>query len=423
MARSRRKKRRSSKSAAIHFGYVGEGLRLLLSWAGALILGAGSFLAMAGRFIWEVFRGERARQPFGLLLAAASLFTFVALWSYRAGSPEANLCGTLGYRVAGLLLHWVGISAFLATLFGFFWGIVRAFREESSGSAAGKLIGVLGLVAAVSLGVQALEPDRLPDRSFPTGLGGWLGREGHPPLLDALGPFGFTVLVIAAGLVALLLATEWAFVPLVRELLRKSGKALFQPELPLSGPGKKSGGVLGEARRNHERAAGWLRRGFGALLDLFRPFQTGKDEEAEEVVEEEPGAGEEEDWEGEEEDEEEEEGEEEGEYEEEEEEEEEDEEDEEEEEAASLPGIVGIRKDASRAPAPRRHHQRQPELECLPSIGILKGGETRDRSQLQAEIDALGQRLQAAFDAFGLNARVVGAERPPEHPHKGDLPS
>jgi S-DNA-T family DNA segregation ATPase FtsK/SpoIIIE len=32
---------------------------------------------------------------------------------------------------------------------------------------------------------------------------------------------------------------------------------------------------------------------------------------------------------------------------------------------------------------------------------------------MQAEIDSLGQRLQSCFDAFGLDARVVGAERGP----------
>jgi len=43
----------------------------------------------------------------------------------------------------------------------------------------------------------------------------------------------------------------------------------------------------------------------------------------------------------------------------------------------------------------------------------LEKGEYVDRSKAQAEIDSLGRRLQDVFDAFGLDCRVVGAERGP----------
>ena len=475
MAKSKRgrKKGSSARAAGEQLGFVAEGIRAVLTWLAALVMALWSFLVWTAERAWEALQGDRARQPLGLVLAAASTFVFVALLDYRAGAPELNVCGSLGYRIADALLTAFGIGAFLAPAFGIFWGAARVVRE-ASGHAAVKLLGVAILSGAVSVAAAGWDPEGQPHPSLPTGKGGWLGTQSFPLLLEGLGAFGVAVLLALIAVLAFLLATEWGFVPLVRDLARKSRESISQPELPLEAPQKAAKEILEEAGRNRDRAARGLSRVWQGFLGLLRPFHPGEahagaeslataaagagiagnssipmtvsgrggaatlerpasrtktrpapvaEPEEEQDEEWEEGEWEEEEWDEEEEDPEaeyeeydedeeyeDEEGEEEDEYDE--------EEDEESEEIGSLPGIsdgpeIGHERDRSEPAARPKRRRRQPTFGPLPPTSILRSGTRRDRSVMQAEIDALGQRLQATFDAFGLDARVVGAERGP----------
>ena len=434
---AKKKKKSGSTGAGQELGFIVDGIAAVFGWVGATVLGIGSFLRWAGTTTWEVLSGERARQPLGMFLAAVSVFVFVAMLDYQAGLPNENACGTIGFSMAEFLLVRFGAGAFLAPLFGVFWGITRLVREGPS-RAITKFIGVAGLTLTSSVTAFGLTPGREPDTSFPRGLGGTYGESLYEPLVGSLGGFGLAVLVALFGAISMLLATEWAFVPLIRELAARGRAAVFQPA-PSSKHERRA------AKAAPENREGLIKRMWSGFIGAFRPFHTeeeggvaakskakpipvrvhgreGGEEEADEYEEGEYDEGEEYDEDEEYEDDEEyddEEYDEDEEYEDDDEYEDEEEEDEEEvlepKPLGPIPRIAagpdGGFGNGKKPPA--RKVVKQPRLDSLPDPKILKGEAKPNRSKVQSEIDALGQRLQAVFDAFGLNAKVVGAERGP----------
>ncbi|MBO46343.1 MAG: hypothetical protein CMJ96_05530 [Planctomycetes bacterium] len=420
----------SRNSATRQVGFFAAGVQAIFGWVATFLMTFVSLGQWAFRRLADGLRGERARVPLGMTLAAISVFTFAALVDFRTGSSTDNICGTIGYQIANLMLTFFGIGAFLPPAFGAFWGIARMVRENES-NAPIKVVGVFALALTVSTIASGFSPSSLPDSSFPMGRGGWFGYTIFPPLANSLGTFGVSVLLTLLAAVSSLLATEWAFVPLIKELLRKSGEGLRQQTLPLKGEKKK---IRDSAEANKEKAAKGLSRLWEVLLGTSKPYHPGQDTLAESeakspnqegsptsipsnlsdpslsseevpiaVIEEVPVAlpqlpekekvkdvqaesvatdseklvpGED----------------------------------------FELPGIsdgpdMGHRPSIPDQPKPRRRSK--PKLDSLPPITILAEGRQVDRSKMQAEIDSLGQRLQSCFDAFGLDARVVGAERGP----------
>jgi len=377
------------------------------------------------RWLWErtheALLGERGRQPLGMVLAAASVFAMVALLDYQR--DQANVCGRIGYNLAELMIVAFGLGAFLPPAFGAFWGIARLVREESSGHALTKLVGILVLAPTASVVAQALG-DGAPTNTFPRGQGGWLGTQVHPPLADALGPFGLSVLLSLLAALSLLMATEWAFVPLVRQLLAKGRAAVTQPELPW-GKGERKA-LREEAEDDRERAVHGLRRLWQGVRNVFAPFHPDEEAQAEQAaaaaerlkvsvagrdlddvereqedvvaapveapkpvpvqrpaaIEDLPG--------------------------------------DEDATGRDLPGISAapeMRDHAIDADAPvrtrPRRRTRQPQLESLPDVELLQAGKTPAVAGQREEINRLGDTLQGAFDAFGLDCKVIGAERGP----------
>ncbi len=418
MATSRKKKTGRKKrppkrnQLGAQFGFLASGLGLVFTWLSTAVLGllaACRWLAMGAL---DALQGRRGRQPFGMVLAAASIYVLVALLGYQKG--EENLCGRLGYNLADWLLVFFGMGAFVMPVFGAFWGVARLLREESSGYAEFKLVGILLLSFTTSIIAQAVG-DIAPTNTFPYGQGGWVGSTVHPPLTEALGPFGLgVVLALLAGL-STFMATEWAFVPLVRDLLKRGADSLRQQDLPW---GDKRKPILEEAEENRIKAATGLRRLWQWLRSEFRPFHVGKEavenraEEPElklriggqEVSPAEPVAEPEAKIEStsppasavvtpaE----------------------------EKEEEQFELPGISNAPEmrsaelDPEEGLQPRaRKPKRKPRLDSLPSLNLLIAGESSNQDDQRGEINELGRKLQVAFDAFGLDGKVVGAERGP----------
>jgi 4TM region of DNA translocase FtsK/SpoIIIE/FtsK alpha domain len=442
--------RKKARSNAKGSGFFGEMLRVLGGWIGALFVGFGSLMSWAARRLWDALHGRSGRQPFGLGLAALSLFTLVAMLTYVAGDPASNLCGRVGHYFADKLVRFFGMGSFFIPSFGVFWGMARLFREKPGSNPILKLIGVLVLAITVGLCSRAWAGDPESTMTFPAGVGGWIGNHYYPPIGEALGEFGsVTLLVLLLGLSSLF-ATEWAFVPLIRELARRGRESLRQPELPLT-PDRRS--LREEARENQQRAARGIRGAWNRVKRLLAPYHPEGEANSEaplfaeqaaadakrasapvaEAVEEaskrrrltqipsmiqqvaapaetidegvvaatpaapapverpaerrapEPvaitatngGAG------------------------------------------ASLPGISKALEEKSAAlefedETPVRKKRKQPRLDSLPPAKkILEPSESVDRSAMQSEIDAMGRRLQDVFDAFGLDAQVVGAERGP----------
>jgi len=434
----RRKGLSNKSSAANQAGFVAEGLRAVMGALVTVVVVVFSAVKLTFEKAFVGLRGERARQPIGMTLAAVSIFTFAALVDYQTGAVSDNICGTVGYATANMLLNFFGLGAFLIPAFGAFWGIARLVRESES-NALLKCIGVFTLALTVGTIAAGFSPNSLPSDGFPYGRGGWFGHSVFPSLAETLGAFGSSVLLTLLGLVASLLATEWAFVPLVKELLRRGRDGLVQGKLPLG----ESKGLVDEASQNKDKAFRGLRRFWAYVIGANQPYTPGGETAtpattagagesssipsnlspptaveppptvkpaaqpaAPEAQTSKPGAttlpiskpvspskpnpaataesGANTD------------------------------------EATSgpLPGIsdgpsLGHENTAKEEAPAKRRRRATPQLKSLPPISLLSEGQVVDRSKMQAEIDSSGRRLQACFDAFNLDARVVGAERGP----------
>jgi DNA segregation ATPase FtsK/SpoIIIE, S-DNA-T family len=446
-------KRKKSTRPHQHVGFLAEGGRVVVSWLGALLVGIGSALAWAGRHFWDALYGRRGRQPFGMALAAVSIFALVGQLTYAAGDPGSNWCGSIGHYVADVLLRFWGVGAFLVPAFGAFWGIARLLRESEGGNPLLKLIGVLVFATTISLAARGLEGPVISTTALPAGPGGWIGARYYPNMREALGQFGVVTLLVLMGGVSSLFATEWAFVPLIRELARRGRESLRQQDLPLQ-PQRNS--LRQEAQQNHQAASRQLKGFWARITRLWAPFhppgeqapaaseqlplqsipsmeastevspgftipapvvEPMLEEVSAEVAPEaaakvpavkksiaqiaaaakkaltpvgaaHPGAAL----------------------------------DHEAESTAmpgtSLPGISSAPTEQTQAlafevEAKPVKKKRKPRLDSLPPATILEPGEVVDTSKAQSEIDSLGRRLQDVFDAFGLDANVVGAERGP----------
>lgn len=422
--------------AGTQLSFLGTGLRVVTTWAGTAILALLVALRWCGALALAALQGKRGRQPFGMVLAATSLFLLVALLDYENGSP--NLCGALGYNLAEGMLVFLGVGAFIMPAFGAFWGVARLLREQSSGYAEFKLVGIVLLAFTTSLIAHGLG-DSGPTNTFQNGQGGFIGSTITPPLTEAFGPFGMIVVLSLLGALSMFMATEWAFVPLVRDLLKRSAGSLRQQDLPWGGKERKP--IMEEAVENRVKAATGMRRFWQMLTGQFSNFEhkgeagaaatTGaavaqpetepeielrfggkdlKEVEADSAqavaVAAEPIAGkatavvsapitkivppavtsadaeDSEDF--------------------------------------SLPGISespamrSARLENEEAVlAKRKTRAKQPRLDSLPPMDILSISEKSNYDNQRGEINELGRKLQGVFDAFQLNGKVIGAERGP----------
>jgi len=422
-------KKRAPKrnQAGTQVGFMGAGVGVVLGWAATILLTAASALRWFGSVCLVALQGKRARQPFGMVLAAASIYVLVALLSYEQGSD--NLCGRLGYNLADWLLVFLGMGAFVMPGFGAFWGIARLLRESSSGFAEFKLVGIVLLSFTASLIAQAAG-DVIPTNTFPRGQGGWIGSTVYPSLSEALGPFGIGVVLTLLACLSSFMATEWAFVPLVRDLLKRGAGSLKQQDLPWGSKERKA--IMEEAEENRAKAASGMRRFWNLLRGEMRSFEiedageaaSGAQAEKEvQVVDEvappmklriggkevsekteakaveqpvvakpkpapspvkpviEPNAD--------------------GEF--------------------ALPGIsetpemrsAELDSEEGMDGVKKKKPQRKPTLASMPSTNLLIKSENSNQEDQRGEINELGRKLQVAFDAFGLDGKVVGAERGP----------
>ena len=432
---SSRKRPPKRNQLGTQVGFLGSGVGVVLGWITTGILAVFAALRWTGSVALDALQGRRGRQPFGMVLAAASIFVLVALLSYEKGGD--NLCGRLGYNVADWCLVFFGMGAFVMPSFGAFWGVARLLREESSGYAEFKLFGIVLLSFTTALIAHSLG-DINPTNTFPNGQGGWLGSKVYPSASEALGPFGIGVVLALLGGLSTFMATEWAFVPLVRDLLARGAGSLKQQDLPW-GKGKRKP-IMEEAVENRAKAATGFRRFWNMLRGELRSFQhedggkSSEDSEApvaeevappmkmriggKELVESSPVVS---------------------------------------EDAATddageavppasdtsakpaapapvaqpapvegdedfrLPGIsktpemrsAELDAEEGLKAQQKRKPRRKPRLDSLPSTDLLIKGESSNHADQRGEINELGRKLQVAFDAFGLDGKVIGAERGP----------
>ncbi|MBC8369353.1 MAG: DNA translocase FtsK [Planctomycetes bacterium] len=274
--KSRQKKSKSKKKngASQQFGFVFSGLNAVLSLFGAGLIFLFNGVKWAFESTLDALYGNRGRQPFGIALACLSLFMLGAILSYESGDKDNNLCGVLGYTIADSMLFFLGVGAFVIPCFGAFWGVARLAREESSGYAGFKLVGIclLSLSAAfIGHGIG----DTTPTNVFMQGEGGWLGSSFYPTLSEVFGPLGTTLVISFLVSLSLLMATEWAFVPLVRDLLKSGADRLRQQDLPWGGAAE--GSLVKDAKENHQKASRGISSIFGWLGKQFSAYDITSD--------------------------------------------------------------------------------------------------------------------------------------------------
>lgn len=266
--KSKSKKSKSSNKSSVsqQFGFIFSGLNAVLSFFGAGLIVLFNGVKWLFESTLDALYGNRGRQPFGIALACVGLFVLGALLSYESGGKDSNLCGVLGYTVANSLSFFLGIGAFVAPCFCAFWGIARLVREESSGYAGFKFVGICLLSLSAAFIGHGLG-DVTPTNVFMQGQGGWLGSSFYPTLAEVFGPLGTTIVITFLVSLSLLMATEWAFVPLVRDLLKSGADKLRQQDLPWGS--SDDGSIMDGAKENHEKASrgitsifGWLGRQF-----------------------------------------------------------------------------------------------------------------------------------------------------------------
>jgi hypothetical protein len=269
--KSKSKKSKSSKksSASQQFGFIFSGLNAVLSFFGAGLIVLFNGVKWLFESTLDALYGNRGRQPFGIALACIGLFALGALLSYESGAKDSNLCGVLGYTIAKSMLFFLGIGAFVAPCFCAFWGIARLVREESSGYAGFKLVGICLLSLSAAFIGHGLG-DATPTNVFMQGQGGWLGSSFYPTLAEVFGPLGTTIVITFLVSLSLLMATEWVFVPLVRDLLKSGADKLRQQDLPWGG--KDDGSIMDGAKENHEKASRGITSIFGWLGSQFSTY-------------------------------------------------------------------------------------------------------------------------------------------------------
>lgn len=162
-----------------------------------------------------------AGEIIAIVLLALSILLALCLFTYNpqdpslntaSGQTTQNLIGTIGANVASLLFQFIGLTAYLLPAVGLFFAW-RAFRGEFLSASAIRVLGfTLLLVSFASLLVTFGFP-AFYDRSFQAG--GLIGALVARVLTSGLGAAGASILLIALGAVAFLLATNASFAPFV----------------------------------------------------------------------------------------------------------------------------------------------------------------------------------------------------------------
>lgn len=160
---------------------------------------------------------SRLGDALALTAAALSLFFVAALltysMTYRPGVARENVCGVVGQRLAGAGFMLLGKAVYIPVLFGALWSFIFFLRGRIESSFI-KAFGVLVFTASIAV----LMEHRLP---FNDGAGdprgGLLGSFMAPYVAHGFGVFGTYLIMGLVAAIAFTMATDFAFVPLIRE--------------------------------------------------------------------------------------------------------------------------------------------------------------------------------------------------------------
>ena len=181
-----------------------------------------------------------AKETFAILCFGLCVFLAVALVTYRVsyvkGASGENLCGWVGHTLAGAGILLLGTTVYIPLAFAAVWSGILLVRHKIE-SPLVKAFGVV--VLTLSLGI--LLEHRQPYGFVPGDpRGGLLGTALTPYVANGFGTLGtYLVLMIVAAL-AFTMATDYAFVPLIREALltaRRASDGMREAAMAVKGDG------------------------------------------------------------------------------------------------------------------------------------------------------------------------------------------
>ena len=356
------------------------------------------------------------REIWAIVVIAFGLFCMVSTLSYRQSDPSnpllpgSNLCGVLGHSVGDFFAGTFGLACYPLFAFVVYWGLL-IFLARPLPKPPLRVLGVFALVLVLAVFLAGNGTRGIMART-PHSFGGLLGQDLAPGLQANFGGFGAGLLLLVAGIVAFLVATDWplhAIIADVRSTLdRGEERGKSSARAKADEAGVRVGTIVKSAFAKTGRA----------VLDLFGPATPPSVADEDEVavatpkrkrrlVEEEPEEeledDEEEEYEDEEyddeyEDEEDEEDDEDEEYEDEEDEDEYEEEDEEEEEEET-PRERRARLRRERAAAAAAASTKKPKAKSRRSRRSTDESEDEDHSEAEAAAAELVAESDEAAEA------------------------
>jgi len=159
-----------------------------------------------------------ARYMLGAALAAFSLIALLSLISFNPQDPPGdvyshgprqihNLCGPLGSYLAYFLFTYFGLGAFVLLALAILWGCLCISKREINNVTV-KVTGVMLLIVCASAMLAPPVAKGLPQPSGMPGLGGIIGAVTASALTGYLAWSGTFIILSAAMVLALLLATD-----------------------------------------------------------------------------------------------------------------------------------------------------------------------------------------------------------------------
>ncbi|MCK4463115.1 MAG: DNA translocase FtsK [Candidatus Omnitrophica bacterium] len=173
---------------------------------------------------------DRRSEIFAILLVAFSIFIFISLISFSYSDlpfftsevikPLGNFAGIIGAYLGGILLFFMGMSAYAMPILILFWAIAR-FAGTKPQRFYFKIFGTLFLILAVSSTFGLLGGADVGARFK---MGGFIGISFSSFLVKYLGILGAVVSIIVLLLLSILVATDFLIFPFIGFLVKSLTK-------------------------------------------------------------------------------------------------------------------------------------------------------------------------------------------------------
>lgn len=173
---------------------------------------------------------DRRNEIFAILLVALSIFIFISLVSFSYSDlpfftsevtrPLGNFAGIVGAYLGGILLFFMGMSAYAMPVLILFWA-VAIFAGTKPQKFYFKIFGTLFLILAVSSTFGLLGGSDVGARFD---MGGFIGTSFSSFLAKYLGILGAVVSIVVLLLLSVLVATDFLIFPFIGFLVKSSAE-------------------------------------------------------------------------------------------------------------------------------------------------------------------------------------------------------